>query len=122
MSRIKVETEPRSPHSLAPLSHRIATLILTVAAAAVPKGARVPPEVLAKLDAALAGHGSDAQAHYEQGRAQTRSRIAEYDESIASAATEAVAARLRVDRQRLVNYVSFPFDEIAEQILARLNE
>ncbi len=80
-----------------------------------------PSDTVTALDAAVAEHGPRALEAYEQGRQRTRKRIAEFDEQIAKAASDAVAARLKVDRQLPSRYVEFPYQDAVQQILAGLD-
>jgi len=92
------------------------------ASAAVPSAWRPPQETLAKLDAAVASHGDDAQGRYEAGRAKSRAIVADFERRIAGALAEAAIAKLKVERRRLVHYAAFPFDQTTRQILAGLDQ
>jgi tRNA A-37 threonylcarbamoyl transferase component Bud32 len=83
---------------------------------------RAPEAKLKRLDDAVAAHGTTAVRFYEQGRAKTQSVMHDFDGKIAGAAIEATAKRLKVDRKQLTRYVDFPYDEIAQRILAGLDQ
>ncbi len=83
---------------------------------------QVPAETLDQLDAAVAQHGYDARQAFEQGRAAVKKVVADFDNRIATADTDATASRLRIDRRQLVHYASFPFDAEVARILAGLDQ
>ncbi len=84
-------------------------------------GLRRPSETaLGELDAAVARAGPDAQRFYEEGRAKSRAIHADFQRRIAAAAG-AEAAKLKIERRRIVHYVDFPYDQIIRRILAGLD-
>lgn len=91
------------------------------AARAVPDAWQVPAETLGRLDAAVAGHGSDARQAFDEGRAAVRQAVTEFDNRILAAEDDATEARLKVERRQLSHYASFPFDQEAARILAGLD-
>jgi 4-amino-4-deoxy-L-arabinose transferase-like glycosyltransferase len=92
------------------------------AAVAAEEARRPSAASLEALDAAVVRHGPDAQRFYEQGQAKSRQVAADFDRQIAAAIVEADAARLKVERRRIVHYVEFPFDRTAREILAGLDQ
>ncbi len=76
---------------------------------------------LASLDAAVARHGADAQRSYEEGRAKSRGLDADFERRIAGSISDADAAKLKVERRRIVFYTNFPFDEAAREVLAGMD-
>jgi len=82
----------------------------------------VPEDNLKRLDDAVMAHGEEAGRFYEQGRAKTQSTAREFDKQHDAATDEATKLKLRVDRRQLPNYVSFPFDQAAQKILAELDQ
>jgi serine/threonine-protein kinase len=83
---------------------------------------RPAAELLGNLDAAVAEHGDEAQRLYEAGRDHSRAKANKYDEQLAAAEDAALAAKLKVERHRLVHYADFPFNRYAQQILAGLDQ
>ncbi len=92
------------------------------AAVAAEEPRRPSATALETLDAAIVRHGPDAQRFYEQGQAKSRQVAADFDRQIAAAVVEADAARLKVERHRLVHYADFPFDRTVREILAGLDQ
>jgi len=78
------------------------------------------PQALARLDGAVAALGESAVQLYEQGRKQTRDRLAEIDAQIESG-DEAAKARLRIARRKVTEYAQFPFDAALESVLAGMD-
>lgn len=84
---------------------------------------KAKPDSLARLDAAVSAHGDAAVRFYEQGRSSTQSKARAFDQQINDAnLDEATRKRLKIERRQLPNYVSFPYDGIAQQILAGLEK
>jgi serine/threonine-protein kinase len=83
---------------------------------------RLSAELLAPIDAAVAAMGSSALQSYQEGRARTKAKLAEFDRRIAAATDEAAAMKLKIDRRRLTEYIQFPFEEITQAVLAGLEE
>ena len=83
---------------------------------------RAPEQNLKNLDAAVAAHGDAAVRFYQQGRSRTQSIMHDFDSRITRADSEAAAKLLKVKRRQLVNYTTFPFDEIRQRILAGLDQ
>ena len=93
------------------------------AALASPGARRAPEDSLKALDAAIASRGGDAQRLYDEGRAKTQDKVADFDQQISDAkADEAKAATLRIHRWQLPNYAQFPFDDVVQQILGGLDK
>jgi hypothetical protein len=92
------------------------------AARAVQENRRPSESSLADLDATVAERGPNAVHWYAQGRKKSADQIAQYDAKIASAESEAEAARLRVERRQLPHYVSFPYDDAIQTILSGLDQ
>jgi serine/threonine-protein kinase len=92
------------------------------AAEAVPANERPSEEVLADLDAAIAAHGAQAEKRYEQGRQRTQKKVAEFDQLAAQTRDEATLSKIKVERRQLSKYVEFPFDKLAEPVLAGMDE
>jgi hypothetical protein len=92
------------------------------ASAAAEKARQPAADSLAAVDAAVSGHGADAQQLYEQGRARTRAIAADFDRQIAAATDAATRLKLGIERRRLVHYADFPFNFAADRILAGLNQ
>lgn len=92
------------------------------AVSAAQEGRRAPESSGARLDAAVARQGMEAQRYYEQGRAQSRTVMADFDKQVTGASDDAVAARVRVQRRLLAKYAVFPFEEAAQRILAGLDQ
>ncbi len=90
--------------------------------AAVAAEPRPSAPSLEALDAAVAQHGPDALRFYEQGQTKSRQVAADFDRQIAESLAPADVARLKIERHRLVHYVDFPFDRIAREILAGLDQ
>jgi eukaryotic-like serine/threonine-protein kinase len=89
---------------------------------AAQEGRRASESSAATLDAAVAQHGSEAARYYEQGRAKTIAKIAEYDASLKSSQDDASTARLKIERRQLPNYVVFPYDDAMQAVLGRLDK
>jgi len=79
-------------------------------------------QLLGSLDKEVAEHGPAAVAAYDEGREKIASIVGDYDSQIASSTVTADAAKLKVERRRLVNYAEFPFDEMKRRILAGLDQ
>ncbi len=110
------EADPSwSPQVLAPWMGRLREY-----AAVIDEKRSTSPQALAKLDEAVAGLGEAAVQLYEEGRKQTRARLAEIDAQIESG-DEATRARLRIARRKITEYAQFPFDAALESISARLD-
>ncbi|MBN1393918.1 MAG: protein kinase [Pirellulales bacterium] len=92
------------------------------AAAAVDELRRPPAASLAESDAAVAGRGDEARRRYEQGRAKSRGIYDDFGKRLADAAAGAEAAKLKIERRRLVHYVDFPYDRIVRRILNGLDQ
>ena len=82
---------------------------------------QTPRLTLKKLDEAVAALGEVAKQSYEEGRAKTGSAAREFDKQLAEAHDEAAKLTLRMNRRQLPNYVSFPFDDAVQGILAGLD-
>jgi hypothetical protein len=80
------------------------------------------PAAYAALDAAIKQHGPQIETVYGQGRSRVRARLAEFDQRIASAASEADNSRLKVERKQVTHYAQFPFDEAVQRVLAGLDQ
>ncbi len=91
------------------------------AGSALPENWRPPTESLAALDQLAADRGPDATRFYQLGRKRTQDVLADFDNRIATSTAEADLARLKVERRRLVHYVSFPYDYFTRQILDGLD-
>ena len=89
---------------------------------AVQDAGRPMAEALSNLDAAVAAHGPKAEELYQKGRARSETVVAEFDKRTAATDDDATAKLLKVQRRQLVHYAEFPFDEFAQQILAKLSE
>lgn len=89
---------------------------------AVEKMRRPSSPSLSALDAVVAKAGTDAQRHYEQGRAKSRAIAADFDKRSAAAVSGADKAKLKIERRRMVHYVDFPYDPIVRRILAGLDQ
>jgi hypothetical protein len=90
--------------------------------AAVAAEPRPSAPSLDALDATVAQHGPDALRFYEQGQTKSRQVAADFDRQSAESLAPADVARLKIERHRLVHYVDFPFDRIAREILAGLDQ
>jgi hypothetical protein len=77
---------------------------------------------LASLDAAVGRHGGDAQRFYEEGRAKSRAVRDDFEKRIGSAESDAVAAKLNIERRAVTQYVNLPNDQCVQQILAGLDD
>jgi len=77
---------------------------------------------LAKLDAAVAAHDAEAGRFYDQGRQQSETVAADFDQRIAAAEDEAEAKMLKVQRRLVTPYCSFPLDKFSRKILAGLDQ
>ena len=77
---------------------------------------------LGSLDAAANARGPEAQRLYGEGRAKSQAVYADFEKRIAGADSEANAARLKIERRRMVHYVDFPFEQSAQRILGGLDE
>ncbi|MDZ7618914.1 MAG: caspase family protein [Patescibacteria group bacterium] len=82
---------------------------------------QVPAATLDQVDAAVALHGYDARQAFEQGRAAVKKVVADFDNRIANADSDATASRLRIDRRQLVHYAAFPFEAEVARILVGLD-
>lgn len=91
------------------------------AALAIEEARRPSASSLSTLDAAVARHNANAQRFYDEGRAKSRELHADFDHQIANAESEAAAAKLKVERRRVVRYVEFPYDQSVQEILSRLD-
>jgi hypothetical protein len=80
------------------------------------------PQSLDRLDQAVKAHGPDAERYYEMGRAKTRSVASDFDKRSAGSENAAEVAKIKVERRRLVHYVSFPFDRKGQEVLSKLDE
>jgi serine/threonine-protein kinase len=81
---------------------------------------RLNQDTLATLDKAVESYGPDALLAYTQGRDKTKATAANF-ERVANSSSEIAAAKARVERRQLANYVAFPFDEIVQSILTGLD-
>ncbi len=87
------------------------------------KGWQPTPQTLTRLDAAVGTLGPDAEQAYTKGRAATSKIYADFDNRAAAAASDpATKAKIKIERRRLVHYVSFPFDLKAQEVLAGLDK
>jgi serine/threonine-protein kinase len=75
---------------------------------------------MAALDAAVARHHVDGQRLYEEGRAKSRAIHAEFERRITAAESEALAAKLKVERRGMLHYVEFPYNQSVQQVLGGL--
>lgn len=90
---------------------------------AAEESARPPQSALEKLEAAVVALGSAAQKPYQEGRAASQKVIADFDRQVSSAgADDAIKSKIRVERRLLTRYVSFPYEEAVEKILAGLDK
>lgn len=89
---------------------------------AVPESWRPPVESLTKLDDAVAAHGPEAETWYQQGQAQTRAVVNDFDQKIGQALSDADIAKLKIERRRIVHYAALPLEEITQEILAGLDQ
>ena len=95
------------------------------AATAEESNHRLSDDLLARLDAAVAEHGSEAEHCYQEGRDHSRDVLAKYDREIAAAqeANDGTgAANRRIQRRRLVNYTEFPLEKYVQEVLAGLDQ
>jgi len=92
------------------------------AAVAAEELRRPSPTSLAALDAAVENIGPDALRHYEQGRAKSKSIADDFDKRAADATASADAAKLKIERRRLIHYADFPYDQAVRRILAGLDQ
>jgi hypothetical protein len=76
--------------------------------------------VLANLDSVVKLRGAEAERSYEEGIAKTAGIVADYDARIAAAEDRDVIARLKIERYQLVHYATFSYDDILQDLLARL--
>jgi tRNA A-37 threonylcarbamoyl transferase component Bud32 len=77
---------------------------------------------LEKLDAAVDAIGAESRQLYEEGRKKTRTKIEEFDKGIANARDEATRARIRIERRQLPRYISFPFRQAVQTVLASMDQ
>ena len=87
----------------------------------VSENLRPPESSLAKLDAAVEAHTSEAGRLYREGRTRTQQVIADFDQRIATG-DDATKSRLRVERRQSTRYASFPYEEATQRILAGLDQ
>lgn len=80
----------------------------------------LPPDLLQQVDAAVSAHGEPVEQLYQQGRQQARKVIEDFDARIASADSDALKGRLRIERRQLGSYAAFPFEAAVQSILAGL--
>jgi hypothetical protein len=91
------------------------------AAEGVVENRRASAKSLSLLDASIAAAGPEAKKYYEQGRAKTKSVLADFDQKIAAATEEAERSRLKIERRQLPHYADFPFDRAIRDIIAGMN-
>jgi len=91
------------------------------AATAAQEGYRPSDTSLEELDATVAEYGDQARQLYEQGRAQTRGKVSDFDKRIKAATDEPTRLKLQIERRQLLNYCEFPLNELVHQILAHLD-
>ncbi len=101
---------------------RWAGLLREYAAVAAEQRLRPPQQSLDAVDAAAAAHGRQATQFYQQGRDLVKKTAGEFDAKIAAAAGEAATAKLKIERRLLNSYTNFPFNELAKQVVAGLDE
>ena len=77
---------------------------------------------LAALDAAVARHTAEGQRLYEEGRSRSRAIHAEFQRRITAAESEALGAKLKVERRGMLHYVEFPYSQSVQQILGGLEQ
>jgi serine/threonine protein kinase len=78
--------------------------------------------LVAALDAAIARLGEDGEAAYAKGRQSVLAVAADFDRKILEAGGDPLALRLGVERKQMRNYVIFPYEAIAQDILASLDD
>ena len=120
---------PKTPADLYPeLTQRIFRWAgqLREFASMVPANQRPPSEdSLKALDAAVAERGADALRAYDQGREKTRGIDADYDSRINeadAAGDKPTAAKFKVERRQLSNYVTYPFDDGGKSVLSTVDQ
>ena len=119
--RIPVPKDPKEP-----LPANVQRLLVWMgqlrefAAKAAVEGRRASASVLANLDSVVEQRGAEAVRLYEEGRAKTSTIAADYDAKIAAAEERDVSARLKVERYQLVHYATFPYDDVMQDVSARL--
>jgi hypothetical protein len=89
-------------------------------AAVVASDRRPPAAAIESLDAAVAAKGGEVARLYQQGQADVKKVIADFDRQIAAATDSTEQLRLKFDRQSLRHYASFSLDAAAQQALATL--
>jgi hypothetical protein len=77
---------------------------------------------LAALDAAVARHAAEGQRLYEEGRARSRAIFAEFQQRITAAESEALAAKLKVERRGMLPYVEFPYSQSVREVVGELEQ
>jgi serine/threonine-protein kinase len=77
---------------------------------------------LAALDAAVARHHVEGQRFYEEGQARSRAIHAEFERRISAAESEALAAKLKVERRGMLHYAEFPYNQSVQQVLGGLEQ
>jgi serine/threonine-protein kinase len=83
---------------------------------------RPSADSLATLDATVARCTIEGQRLYEGGRAKSRAIHAEFQQRIAAAESEALAARLKVERRGMLHYVEFPYSQSVQQVMDGLEQ
>ena len=81
---------------------------------------RPPAAAIEALDAAVVAKGGEVVKLYQQGQADVKRIIADFDRQIAAATDPTEQARLRVDRLSVRHYASFSLEAAAQQALATL--
>ena len=70
----------------------------------------------------MAAHGAEVRELYRKGREATRRVVEDFDGKIANPPPGVPAAKLKIDRQQLPRYATFPYESTVERILAGLDE
>ena len=59
---------------------------------------------------------------YDEGRAKSRAIHAEFQRRIAAAESEALGAKLKVERRGMLHYAEFPYGQSVQQVLGGLEQ
>jgi hypothetical protein len=74
-----------------------------------------------KLDARIAELGSAPKNRYEEGRADVRVKLEQFNRQIAAAESQS-QPKLRLESRQPTSYAGFDVDDAVQQVLERLND
>jgi tRNA A-37 threonylcarbamoyl transferase component Bud32 len=92
-------------------------------AVTIPDSSRQPPAISqSQLDKAVAAFGDEAVAVYEAARTSVTDKVTDYDTQLAAAKGTNQATLIELERKRIEKYVTFDATAARQAIVARLDE